>query len=275
MGDRDTSLAVSADAQFGKVQVLLPFADFEDIYQGQAGNIPIAFPGGLDRNAGKAGFDANLALGHPVPRGSRISIGIPICENPGAGITEYKYYFIFRDRTLTDHKTTGLAGNRVPYHYAKEGLGAEDSTLVVTARRFPIDARYMSIGYEQSEPVDAGGVGVLHLYPEAVIPRDFIIPNPLLPSGNTAAIQQGIYDPQDIPDAKRVIRKEYQIDCLGDDLIILATKVPDDEGDYDNWDFSGANPDVAFANTYGRGGANPTHEIFVDGGIRVTTGTNP
>jgi len=275
MVDGSSSAAVLADAQFGFVRVLLPYADFEDDYQGQSGSVPIAFPGGRDpkAQANQLGFDPNLQLGHNVPRGSRVDVGIPICENPAAQIQDYRYIFVFRDRNVHDYRTGGNRGNRTPYHYARQGLGAEDTTLAVPQSYFPIDARFHGLGYEQTEPA-AGALAILNIYPEAVVPKILVNYLPLVPGGNTAAIQQGIYNPQWVLNAKKANRADFQLDALGDDLIILAQKIPNQGGIFADWDFD--NEDVAFSNIYGRGGyAVKLHPVFDDAGIRVTTGSNP
>jgi hypothetical protein len=279
------SEAVMADAQFGNVRVLLPFQGFESVYQGQSGSIPIAFPGGRDPNAeaNAEGFDPNLCLGHPVPRGSRISIGIPICEDAQNQQVDYRYFFIFRDRNLRDFRGSGRQGQRQPYHYAKQGLGALDTLLAVPQRRYPVDARFMTIGYEQQEP-SSPGPALLHLYPEAVIPKAPVRYRPLLPDGTNGALDQGIYNPAffNASTASRKIarRAEYQIDCLGDDLIILAQKIPDQEGQFSDWQFFVGQEDDAFANIYGsfitQGPPEQVlHEQYENAGIRVTTGSNP
>ena len=82
-----------------------------------------------------------------------------------------------------------------------------------------------------------------------------------------------------MPNVKREVNRDwFQCDAGGDDLIILAQRIPDyTQGvPFGLWDFDGA--DIAFSNTYGRGGFTPgvlTHAIFTDGGIRVNVGTNP
>jgi hypothetical protein len=280
MAEGSSSVAVMADAQFGNVRVLLPFEGFEDVYQGQAGSVPIAFPGGRDPNAEAQaeGFDPDLCFGHPVPRGSRISIGIPVCEDAQSQRVDYRYFFVFRDRNLRDYRGGGVRGNRVPFHYAKQGLGALDTLLAVPQRRYPVDARFHTLAYEQAEPA-AGDPAILHLYPEGVIPRVPLDWRPLLPDGAVGALEQGIYDPAffNVPGRKIARRAEFQIDCLGDDLIILAQKIPDDQGEFEDWAFLQGEEDDAFANIYGElvGGGNVLHEQYVDAGIRVTTGSNP
>jgi hypothetical protein len=261
----------STDARFGVIGVLFPFDGFQRVYQGVAGDVPIAFPGGRDAHAPDAGYDDNLAQGLPVPRGARLSIGLPLALDAEGTIVDYAYAFVFRDRNIHDGNITGDRGRRQPWHYAREGLGAPDTSLAATQRYFPIDARWDCIGYEQAEPVLPAGRAFLHLYPELVIPRQLLRNRPLLPGGALASFQQGIYDPTFVTEARNAMRDEIQRDANGDDLIILAFKLPNEEGQYAPWDFTGV--DYAFSNIYGTG--NGTHQIFTDGGIRVCPGSNP
>jgi hypothetical protein len=274
-GSGATSVPVMADAQFGNVRVLLPFENFEDDYQDRSGSVMIAFPGGLDPNAGQPGFDDKLILGHPVPRGARVSIGIPVVFDNI--VVDYRYAIVFRDRTLRDYRSPGANRIRPPFHYAKQALGAVDGTVVGSPGRYPIDARYWTIGYEQAEPqaVAANVFPILNLYPELVIPKQILFPQCLVSGGNAGTVQQGIYDPTQIgPSKVAVLRCEFQVDCNGDDMIVFAQKIPDEEGEFSNWDFDGE--DAGFSNFYGRGGyAAATHDVYEDAGIRVTTGTNP
>ncbi len=280
-----SSVAVMADAQFGNVRVLMPYTDFEDDYQGRAGSIPIAFPGGefgglSDQAAGHVdGYRLNQQKGHPVPRGSRISIGIPLtCGTNGVFTLCYRYWLVFRDQNVRTTRNPQRGGVRQPWHYPRMGQGATDTTLVVPTAFTPIDARYHCMGYEQSEPaVGSNEPGILHIYPEAVIPEPNVIPNPLVhpPNGvvQVGSLQQGIYDTAFVPPSDQCMRDEFQVDCDGDEIIILAQRIPDD-GDFGTWDFDAG--DAAFSNIFGRGGfAVRQHVLFEDGGIRVCTGTNP
>jgi hypothetical protein len=268
------SLPVMADAQFCKISVLMPFDNFEDVYQGQPGSYMIAFPGGIDPNSAalQPGYSPKLQLGHPVPIGSRINVGIPICENGARVLSAYRYFFVFRDRNLRDYRDPGTS-TRPPYHYPRQGLGAVDHTLAAFPHLFPIDARFNSILYTQTEDTTTG-ISVGNLYPEAVIPQQLLTVNALAPDGTPVTIQQGIYDPAQIPDARMPMRGEFWLDALGDDMIILAQKVPTG-GVFAAWDFAFGSADFAFSNIYGRGGLVAQHDVFRDGGIRVNTGTNP
>ena len=59
------------------------------------------------------------------------------------------------------------------------------------------------------------------------------------------------------------------------DIIVFAQKIPNSQGVFANWDFD--NADQAFSNVFGRGNFTPPalHGVYTDGGIRLTTGSNP
>jgi hypothetical protein len=267
-----SSVAALTDSQFGLFRVLLPYPNFEDDYQGTAGSTLVAFPGGRSPFVGQSGYDPNLAAALPVPVGARLCIGIPICQLPGYGIVvDYRYAFIYRDRNLGDFRRTGAQRARQPYHYGRQGLGALDTSGAVDRPLYPIQARFDTIAYEQPEPT-ASREARVDLYPEWIIPHEGL-GSPLLPGGLQATIQQGIYDPQWVPDARRPKEAIMWRVAGGDDLIIVASKVPEEDGSFAAWDFSG--PDLAFSNIYGRGGLNAAHPIYTDGGIRVAPGSNP
>jgi hypothetical protein len=273
MSDGPSSVSAAIDAQFGLIRVLLPFPDFENVYQGQAGNVPIAFPGDRSLMVGQGGYDPNLARAFPVPFGSRIAVSLPICENDQGEVTDYRYGFIFRDRSVGDFRRQSVRFARQPYHYWRQGFGTSDTTPAVTRQLYPIASRHHALGYEQTEPGAAPWYAQLDVYPEWVVPHG-IIPGPLLPDGVAATISQGIYDPTHVPDARRVMRAAFWLDAGGDELIILVTKVPDEEGEFAAWNFD--TTDAAFSNIYGRGGhAAPAHNVAEDGGIHINTGSNP
>jgi len=92
----------------------------------------------------------------------------------------------------------------------------------------------------------------------------------------TAILQQGIYNPALVKTAEDCMRLEFQLDALGDEIILLAQRIPDEEGDFGVWAFDGN--DFAFSNIYGRGGFSAgglSHDVYVNGGIRIATGSNP
>ena len=118
--------ATLVDAQFGVARVIKPFPGFESVYQGQPVSTPIAFPGTLDDDAGKPGFDPNLLKGIPVPLGSKILLWIPTAFNQTpAGdfqnVVDYKYKFLFRLRNLRDFRES-----RKAYHFPKNSPGEND-----------------------------------------------------------------------------------------------------------------------------------------------------
>lgn len=274
-----TSVAVMADAQFGNVAVLLPYDDFEDRYQGLSGQLCIAFPGGRDPHAEshESGYDPNLQLGYPVPRGARLSVAIPLCEDQQGTVALYRYFMIFRDRNIRDYRNPTGGRTRPSWHYPVQRLGATDNSLAINAGRYPIDARYHALLFEPTEPAGAAAMAATNAYPEAIVPQRIFSPNGLHANGQPIRLQQGIYDPVVVPHGRDAMRPEFQLDASGDDMIILAQKLPDEEGDFDTWDFDG--DDLPFSNIYGRGGYTEPYAHpgvrFIDGGIRVCAGSNP
>ena len=276
-GEGPCSVSAAVDAQFGTIGVLLPYENFEDRYQDAAGSAMIAFPGGRDPHAaaGEAGYSADLQLGLPVPKGARIRLNIPVAINQQEEITLYRYVVVFRDRNIYDTRNPAGGARRQPWHYPKQGLGATDNNLVQPARLFPIDANYHAVAYEQVEPAAAADEATLNPYPEFLVPERILQPAALHADGETSVVQQGIYDPILVPTAEDAMRPLFWLDAGGDDMIVYAQKIPDSEGVFDDWDFDG--DDQAFSNVFGRGNYTPpaAHEIFIDGGIRVSTGSNP
>lgn len=265
------------DAQFGKVDVLLPYWGFEDVYQGQPGTRMIALPGGRDPRAaaGMVGYDPDLQLGYPVPRGARLSLGFPICMGHPGGIKLYRYFIVFRDRCLHDQRTPVRGERRVPYHYAVEGPGARDTSVVGGAARWPIDARVHTIWYEQSEPLYPD-FSTMNGYVEGLVPQQMFVGNALHADGSLARLQQGIYDPATHFTAREAPRQEYQCDAEGDEIILFVKKLAED-GSYPAWDFDGE--DLPFSNVFGRGGftAPALHPDvrYIHGGVRICAGSNP
>src|SRR5262245_47611386 len=94
----DGSNVVLSDAQMGMFQTLRPMPNFEAVYQGQSGTIPIAFPGVLAPEAGKEGFSETLLSGLPVPLGSRILLQIPVTIDQYLPVLNYEYQIIWRTR---------------------------------------------------------------------------------------------------------------------------------------------------------------------------------
>ena len=121
---------VLSDAQMGMFQVIRPMPNFESIYQGVAGTVPIAFPGVLAPEAGRPGFDPNLLAGIPVPLGSRLLVQIPMTIDTYTPIADYAYQFIWRTRNQTAVAEAILSGRQAsPYHLPSEVPGRKESSL--------------------------------------------------------------------------------------------------------------------------------------------------
>ena len=264
----NASVNVVADAQFTVTRTLKPFKGFEQVYQGLAPNIPIAFPGGFSPDAGTPGYAANLANAHPVPLGARCSLWIPLAmTNDGetTTVTLYDYCVVHRLRNLI-----AWTQHRQPYHMSKQFPGVPDTTPNTGGARFVIPAAAQLEAFEQTEPAGATDPGVLNLRQQIFTPRSGIAwPDPALPDGNLAALQQGIYDPNVATAlANLPIFNPFWFDAEGDEIVILVRRTDQDAG---IWDFTST--DLAFSNIYGTG--NGTHAEIPDLGILIMTGANP
>src|SRR5690606_25631683 len=123
------STAVLADAQFSTVRVFRPLLNFESVYEGQSGDIPIAIPGQLDQDAGKTGFDANVLAGIPVTFGAKMVIWMPTIFNftisDGFVVRPYRYTIVWRLRNLRDFRT-----RRAPYHFPRQSFGENNEFII-------------------------------------------------------------------------------------------------------------------------------------------------
>lgn len=257
--------AVLADAQFGISKILRPFAGFEELYQGEVGSKPIAIPGTLDRSAGRQGFDNNLLAGIPVPMGSKIIVWLPNITRPipifpGARSAErYLYSFNWRLRNLNDFRS-----DRRAYHFPRQSLGENN--------QFVIPAAQKTVIYESSkQQILSQFFCVSETVQDKFLPRTFeqfapLSPDSTLVSKVDAAYQQGIAD---IESNKAISFNAVQLDCEGDELIILVTKPPNVGND--TWDFDEAGDDKAFSDFFGSG----TGQAFDNLGIYIFTGSNP
>lgn len=274
------SLMPGQDAQFSLVTTLKPFDNFEDVYQGQNVVSSIAFPGELDPRAKEEGFDPNLVKGTPVPLGSKLIIWIPAILRPVQGtpnfsLVDYQYSLIWRLRNVGDFKR-----DRRAYHVSQQTMGANNE-FVFPAAVNPL--AYESSLFDTQAAAPEQGISSTRGYTETLIPKSIIsagvsgqgrsVGPPLTPEGNTGALQQGVTTSAA---NSQVFYTPYQVDCLGDELIILANR-DDTQGDF--WDFSTPSEDPPFGGIdhqfsllYGRGlGDEPNKEA----GILITTGANP
>ena len=280
-----SSQIVLMDGQWTMCRFLRPFPNFERVYQGKGGTIPIAFPGVLDLFAerGVVGFDPNLIAGITVPYGSRVTIWIP---QTIAGYTVnalYQYQIIWRLRSVRDFRA-GQAEGQVSalqdysgYHLATSGLGQPEQnpsvpTPTSATKRYFIPGSTRTVAFEQSEPA-LGLPGVIHLTGEMLQPTlSPIWTQPLTPSGANAVWQQGTYVGSSQANTGGPSWLTFTCDAKGDEMSILAYKIPPDEGSPPAWDFTAAAPgDLAFSNTYGNGNGQNQPSPFTS--IMVTTGT--
>lgn len=249
------SLAVLADAQFGVPKVLKPYPGFEADYQGESGNKPIAIPGILDADAGKAGFDQFLLAGSPVPFGSKLMIWIPTLRGTAQGtVQNYRYQVIFRLRNIRDFKE-----NKVAYHFPKSSPGENGEFIVPACQQ--------TIIYEGPEPTSSGVSSTSDAKHKATSETysftSIVGSAPYAPGSGKqdAAYQQGLGNNQD------VTFNDIQMDCEGDEIIILVTKGSS------SWNFATGGSDDGFARFFGNqaGAGKPISAA----GIYVFSGSNP
>lgn len=248
--------AVLADAQFGVSRIVKPYLNFETDYQGVSGEKPIAIPGDLDPEAGKDGFDPKLLAGIPVPFGSKIVLWLPTLRKLGAqgGIIPYRYQVIFRVRNIRDFRE-----NRSAYHFPRQSVG-EDSQFVVPACQ-------KTVLYEGTQPLTVGSGATAdanhQLVGENYSPTSEVGGAPFVPGGaSDAAYQQGLGDNENIT------YSEMQMDCIGDEMIILVT-APSDAA----WDFESGGRDDGFSKFFGT--ADGTRNPIRDLGVYIFSGSNP
>src|SRR5882757_2313588 len=185
---------VLSDAQMSMFQIVRPPNNFEAVYQGQAGTIPIAFPGTLDPQAGQAGFAETLLAGISMPLGARVNIQIPMTIDMYTSEPDYAYQFLWRVRnqqTLTDAVLAGRPPGA--YHLPSKELGRNEVQGDPAATRFFIPAASDIEIFEQTEPV-CTGPGTLVLRPQLYIPEmanSWV--QPLTPAGAAGVWQQGAY----------------------------------------------------------------------------------
>jgi hypothetical protein len=260
---------VAADAQFGVAQILKPFPNFEDVYQGKNLTTPIAFPGVLDPSADKPGFSKKLLAGLAVPMGARIQLWIPVAVR-NAIVVDFDYLLIWRMRNIRDFRNPGRNSKRSPFHFPRQSPGAPDGLLP----RFVIPAGSQTIVFDPPLPGVAMDPAV------SIIKQDRIRVgsgsagafDPFTPGGLPGAVvQQGVLDASVDPQvAGDPIFALYSTYAQGDELIIYA--FPSNPPLLGVYDFNGN--ERPFSNVYGKDGTGAgTHPSYRDVGIYVLAGT--
>lgn len=278
------SQVVLMDGQWTMVRPLKPFPNFERVYQGVDGTRPIAFPGILDLFAQKKtpGYDPNLIAGLTVPYGSRVTIWIPSTIAGYAVNALYQYQILWRLRNVRDYRAGQSEGQATSiqsytgYHLTTSGLGQPEFAGAPPNSpnsRYFLPGATRTVAFEQAEP-PLGQSGVIHITGELIRPTmDPIWVQPLTPSGQPAVWQQGTYVGSSHANNGGPSWLTFTCDADGDEMSILAYKIPPTEGSPPAWDFTQPDPgDLAFSNTFGNG--NGQNNVNPFSGILVTTGTS-
>ncbi len=274
---------MAQDHQWSIARSLKPFPGFERVYQGQSGARPIAFPGTLDSFAerGVRGYDPNLLAGLTVPLGSKVTLWIPQTIEGYTVNALYQYQVIWRMRSVKDYiagqvEAQGSAlQNYSGYHLPTSALGQPE---VVTSSPSPTNDRYFLPGATntqstvEAEPSD-GSPNAITLRGQVLQPlMDPVWDQPFTPSGAQAVWQQGVYVGSSQANNGGPSWLTYTLDAIGDELCILAYKIPPQEGSIQPWDFTTSDPgDLAFSNTYGDNNGQNLSSPY--SGILVLTGT--
>lgn len=258
------SEVVLSDAQMSMFQVLKPVENFEALYQGVSGTVPIAFPGGLDPDAGKEGFDRALLAGLSVPLGARLLVQIPMTIALYTPVAGYAYQFIWRTRDQQTLASASESGREVAaYHLPAIEPGRKEIQTVATSSRIFIPGASDVEVFEQADPVS--GAAVLTVRQQRYVPE--IITSwvqPLTPSGTPGVWQQGTYQFSSNVECSGPSWLPLWFDASGDEMMILAYKLDSATP----WNFNTV--DLAFSNTYGTNASalpnNPNIGIIVSSG---------
>lgn len=249
------STPVLSDAQMGMFQIIRPIPNFEQLYQGKLGTIPIAFPGTLDAQAGTTGLSPNLLAGISVPLGGRLLLQIPMTisadfEPPVSDA--YAYQLIWRTRNQSAVSDAILAGRpATAFHLPSEAPGRNQFAFIPGCSDIEV--------FEQGE--NASAPAYLDVVQQRYRPRigtPWV--QPLTPAGNNGVWQQGVYNSQ-IEACTGPSWVPLWLDASGDELLILAYKIDGDS----TWDFAG--DDLPFSSTYGNASDGPP------AGLLLSTGT--
>jgi hypothetical protein len=259
---------MSADAQFSLARTLRPPPNFATAYQGNAGAIP--FPGVLDEQAGRPGYDPNLLGGIPVPLGSRVLIWLPFLLDdsgqPDPLNLGYVYKIVFRLRSPRDFRDPGSSGNRKAYHQPKQAPGVPDTTVLTNQARFLLPACMWVVAYQTLETEFGPATPQVRVYPEGIMPNSAAVGVALSPTNapTLGVIQQGMLDPAVYPSlATQPAWQPIFIDACGDDMLILMRKAqPSFPNPPRNWDFT-LSPDSKLVDFY----SSPETGIYVMTGM--------
>ncbi len=256
---------VQSDAQMSMLQSIRPLHNFESLYQGQAGTIPIAFPGTLDPDAGKDGYSASLLAGIAVPLGARLLVQIPMVIDTYASVPDYGYQFLWRIRNQSAFESAMTSGRLTGgFHLPSQQPGRKEIQSSSSNLFFIPGASDVEI-FEQSEPAGFSPAQ-LNIRQQIYVPKlsDSWV-QPLTESGTPAVWQQGAYQFSSNVNCSGPTWFPLWLDSGGDELLILVYKTNTGVA----WDFGGV--DKGFSNTYGNNaGGLPLNPNI---GILLASGT--
>lgn len=266
---------VISEPSYSIVRYLKPFPNFEKVYQGKPSTVPIAFPGTLDLNAGKPGYDPNLLAALSVPLGSRVLIWIPLTLSGENVSPVYQYQIVWRLQTVTSFiqgQSTGQVSNEQSYssyHLGVGPYGQPESLLDPATKRYFLPGAVRTMGFPQTEPSD-GAPAVTHLLGQVLQPlASPVWTQPYTPAGGLGTFQQGVY-PEPGGNETGPSFMVYSFPAEGDELMILATRINPTDGQ--TWDFTSSEPgDGSFSETYGDSNGASNASPFT--AILVMTGT--
>lgn len=271
---------VLADAQFGVMRILRPFAGFVDVYQGQPASTPIMLTEVLDPPGGAAldpfaqtntpGYSPKLIRGIDVPMGSRVVLWLPFITAYDAATSttiRYQWTLIWRLRNTYDYRNA-----RMPYHYPKQGAGVPETVGITLEDRVVIPCATQTLPYSQSpEPTGALANVVTNLRNEAVTTGATPLSNPLLPDGSIGYFQQGLGDPNASPIFSQPLYQQHEVQATGDELLLALTR---DTTLLPTWDFGTLLLNDWQVNFY-LGGSGLAAPPKPDIGVYMTTGSAP
>lgn len=302
MGQEGSStVAVSADAQFGTAIVLRPLTNFESYTNGEpavttlAGNSrPIPFfdaqktrdasYSGLDPQAGTNGIDPNLLDFLPCPMGSLMKIWVPFFTDPEdlAKTQAYRYMFEWRVSDINRY-VRDLKGQ---YHLPTSSFGAEDTSGEDPEKRLITPSATRSIIVNTAE-TGAFAPQNNNLRREYIVVRGGEQPaQPLVRAASGGVVRNGVYQQGIIDPAFGAgfgltpVFLEFELVTGGDRLLMTVDRfgVNGVAAGASNWDFSATGSDLGFSVIYGTGltaGAPYLHTPFYNVGVYLFFGSAP
>lgn len=253
------------DVQSTLALVLKPPTDFEAIYQGQDGTIPLPFvavnPAGkwpaLDVLAGEPNVASNLENFVEVPLGGSAMILIPktLASDSGSIVAQsYSYDLRWRMRSVSEGVLPEMRGTPTKSFNLMPELGAPSIP--------PPLPRY-SLPVYTSETLTPSAVGSTK--------------RPLLAADSFVTMSQGIYAPGTFTGANNVLAEDaalgvtyfppYLKAILGNELSIVAYKSSG------NWDFrdTSASGDSSISDLFGINVGGAAHPVYPGVGILLVT----